>query len=382
MARSISSAEPEKLFRYSDVATRLDRELISQAHRLAATLQHFEATCAEPGYRVPVSHLAGELRSYSGQSENIDTWVRGVGRAFQVADWMGAGWGWRVPSLPMLPFPIPIPFPIILPTVLLPILPGVPTWLKRLLPFLPWRPKPAPTPVPSPPSVPVPPEESTMPSRFGELLRPAEGEGKQETAEPATEPKKDRKIIPGVPFVSQWDPEKQQGLANCGPACLAMIINNYGGAVTVDGVAKAIRGKATGHTDFKSDKAKGLLSKYGLKEEDVKDLGGLLKHLDQEHPVIMLVDNKQYIREENGRDVPYPDRSGFWDDHIVVVTGYERGADGQIQYVYINDPLAIRLEGGKYVADPEGGANFRVPIDDFKRAAANEGWYGAAVFPE
>jgi hypothetical protein len=55
------------------------------------------------------------------------------------------------------------------------------------------------------------------------------------------------------------------------------------------------------------------------------------------------------------------------------VTGYDN------QNIYINDPLAIKSEGGKAVADPEVGTNFSVPIETFKLAVGEVGWYGAAV---
>jgi len=92
MAQSTSSAEPEKLFRYSDFGTRLDHELVSESYRLAARLQHFEAKCTEPGYQVSVGHLADALRSYGSQGESTNGWVRQVGKDFQMADqiWSGA----------------------------------------------------------------------------------------------------------------------------------------------------------------------------------------------------------------------------------------------------------------------------------------------------
>jgi len=126
MARSISSAEPDKLFRYSDFGMQLDHELVSESYRLASRLQRFEATCTEPGYQVSVSHLANALRSYGGQSESTDGWVRQVGTGFQMADqiwsgarllpgmWAGPTWtlpGWAlgvgsvVTVLPLLPVP-------------------------------------------------------------------------------------------------------------------------------------------------------------------------------------------------------------------------------------------------------------------------------------
>lgn len=88
MAQPISSAEPEKLFHYSDFGMQLDRDLVSEACRLAASLQSFEATCTEPGFQVRVSHLADSVRSYGSQNESVDSWVRQVGTAFQRADSM------------------------------------------------------------------------------------------------------------------------------------------------------------------------------------------------------------------------------------------------------------------------------------------------------
>jgi len=133
MARSISSAEPEKLFRYSDFGARLDHDLVSESYRLATRLQHFEATCTEPGYQVSVSHLAHALRGYGSQSESTDGWVRQVGKDFQIADqvwsgarflpgvWAGATWalpGWALGVSSVV--------------ALLPLLP-VPNWLEKLV---------------------------------------------------------------------------------------------------------------------------------------------------------------------------------------------------------------------------------------------------------
>lgn len=89
MTLPISSAEPEKLFYYSDFGRQTDQELISESHRLSASLQHFEATCTEPGYGVSVSHLADALCSCGNESERVDLWVRDVAEAFRDADQRG-----------------------------------------------------------------------------------------------------------------------------------------------------------------------------------------------------------------------------------------------------------------------------------------------------
>jgi hypothetical protein len=138
MGQPISSAEPEKLFRYSDFGMQLDHDLTVEAARLAATLQHFEATCTEPGFQVGVGHLAGDLRGHAGQNESVDSWVRQVGQGFQMADWV---WSGTVPwpgTIARTAWPLPgwttttISIPTLLPLV------SIPGWLARLTPSLPW----------------------------------------------------------------------------------------------------------------------------------------------------------------------------------------------------------------------------------------------------
>jgi GH24 family phage-related lysozyme (muramidase) len=89
MSRSISSSQPTTLFRYSDTAVSLDREVSGTAARLAGTLQHFEATCRESGFRVRVSHLPPSIRSHAESAQQIDIWVQYVGQGFVHADSQG-----------------------------------------------------------------------------------------------------------------------------------------------------------------------------------------------------------------------------------------------------------------------------------------------------
>jgi len=84
MSSSISSAEWPKLYRYSDRALQIDRELAGEGSRIAGVLRNFEASCTE--YRVAVSHLAGEIQGYASRAEGTDVWVRQVGVEFQRAD--------------------------------------------------------------------------------------------------------------------------------------------------------------------------------------------------------------------------------------------------------------------------------------------------------
>ena len=86
MSRAISAALPPTLYRYTDVALRLDSELGSESNRLAGVLHHFEATCREPGMAVRVSHLADMLGGFARDNQPFDAWVRTVGRGFELAD--------------------------------------------------------------------------------------------------------------------------------------------------------------------------------------------------------------------------------------------------------------------------------------------------------
>jgi hypothetical protein len=84
MTPHISSAQPFKLFHYSDAALRLDHELVSESGQLGYILRNFEARCTE--YPVHVSYLADQMRDHARRAEGVDQWVRTVGRGFEAAD--------------------------------------------------------------------------------------------------------------------------------------------------------------------------------------------------------------------------------------------------------------------------------------------------------
>lgn len=85
MTQSTSSAEPLILLRYSDTLILVDDGLGAEANRLRSALQHFEATCREPGFRMLVSHVADALVQYAQRARAVDLWVRDVGVGFQLA---------------------------------------------------------------------------------------------------------------------------------------------------------------------------------------------------------------------------------------------------------------------------------------------------------
>jgi hypothetical protein len=86
MTLATSSAEPLMLVRYSDALVLVDDALAAEANRLRSALQHFEATCREPGFHMQVSHVADALVQYAQRAHVVDLWVRDVGVGFQLAD--------------------------------------------------------------------------------------------------------------------------------------------------------------------------------------------------------------------------------------------------------------------------------------------------------
>jgi hypothetical protein len=209
-----------------------------------------------------------------------------------------------------------------------------------------------------------------------------------------------------VPFESQWarnlaspytyPKNGQNGGDNCGPASLTMVLHYYGKNITFEQVVPIVRAhRKTGFTDFESADYKALLKDHGL--DFVRDsLGGILNmgsfsdikaQIDLGRPVIMSVFN------EYGRTALYDGVDGMVAsdvndngthtgvNHIVVLTGYRVNVSGDLQTVYINDPLAIT--NITHVADPRKGKDFTLTSDQFTNAVSHlkQKWYGAAVYP-
>lgn len=193
-----------------------------------------------------------------------------------------------------------------------------------------------------------------------------------------------------TPFKSQWDENAGSGWNNCGPASVAMTMAYYRKDISVEDAARRIRGSSNPYlnttTDFKSENTKRLLADNGLELIQVNSLESMKAQLNLKRPVIMLVYNDYYVRNDEllKQMVPYIRREGFSKytnkdgtvtlvRHVVVVTGYNSSN------IYINDPLAVTFQGSKVIADSQVGRNFAVPIEIFERAVENLGWYGAAV---
>lgn len=177
-----------------------------------------------------------------------------------------------------------------------------------------------------------------------------------------------------VPMQTQLEPDANghlTGHANCGPASVYMAMQSYGAGVTyqqtVDAIrcttnSAGVRNCTTGATDFKGSSTVDWLKKHGLVEKDVTSLGDIQAALTAQHPVIILVKNMDY---EFNYPQPYLSYdSGWFERHIVVVTGYNS------ENVVINDPLRLNNQG-----------NYAIPVAMFQKAASDEGWYAASILP-
>lgn len=195
-------------------------------------------------------------------------------------------------------------------------------------------------------------------------------------------------------YVTQWT--GTNGRNNCGPATVAMAI---GLDEITDDILKAL-GKTNAPDDTKrtnpaattNQQLDELLEKQGFKRETVRSWKSLEEHLAKKHPVIVLVNNGDYIRYDSKleRYVPYPPNSqghSYEGPHFVLVTSYEKDAQGNPTYVHFMDPLAIKTVKEGTVSDKETGKDFRVSFATFDKAAksykycdAGDDYCAAAIF--
>lgn len=81
-----SSSRPNHLERYANVACGLNQDISVSAQGLHSKLLHFEDTCRERNFAIPVQHLAVRVQEYSRQCTPIDNWVFEVSKRFVLAD--------------------------------------------------------------------------------------------------------------------------------------------------------------------------------------------------------------------------------------------------------------------------------------------------------
>lgn len=162
-------------------------------------------------------------------------------------------------------------------------------------------------------------------------------------------------ILP-IPYRSQWGLDAQSHLADCGPTCLAMVLNYHNIDITPDGIYAFLSEREIGaYTTYSEmmavSKEHGVEMVYeAYTEEDA--LATLAANVDAGRQAIALIQYEPW-QTLTGNEFKY--------GHFVVVTGYDD------EYVYFNDPLF----GLWQLAD--AGRNVKM-----SRALFMEGWGGFA----
>ncbi len=131
-----------------------------------------------------------------------------------------------------------------------------------------------------------------------------------------------------VPYRSQWDADANKSSADCGPACLAMVLEYYGQRVSINELFSAAGGAPNQYIGFGQLQA--AASTYGLSFQYAANckLNDLKRWVDEGKPAIALVKYSYWSQIEPGVST----QDSFTGPHFVVVVGY---GDGNI---YINDP--------------------------------------------
>lgn len=132
-----------------------------------------------------------------------------------------------------------------------------------------------------------------------------------------------------VPYRSQWDEDANTHSADCGPTCVAMILNFKQVNITPNKVYNFIPPKTSGQfttfTDLiKATRDNNVRIDYRLYDSQTAALNNLRSNLDAGNPLIALISYRQW-RAATGNK--------FDGGHFVVVTGYD---DANI---YCHDPL-------------------------------------------
>lgn len=155
-----------------------------------------------------------------------------------------------------------------------------------------------------------------------------------------------------VPYRNQNRPGADNHPNDCGPACVAMLVDYHTDyAVTVNDVARSAGMRGNAFTNF--NQLIKATQKYKLEAEHQNDatLPWIIQQLKSGTPIIALVNYGQM-------------RPGKVYGHFVVVIGYELHKDG----------LFIRLH------DPNDEANMRYPADMFANAIGKTGPTGNMPF--
>ncbi|MCP4421220.1 MAG: hypothetical protein GY805_31805, partial [Chloroflexi bacterium] len=158
-----------------------------------------------------------------------------------------------------------------------------------------------------------------------------------------------------IPYRSQWDNDAKFNDSDCGPTCVAMILNHYNISITPDGVYNFLPPKEP--TDFtyineliSVFKAHQITAQNFQYDTKATAMHHLRTKIDAGRPLIVLVKYQPWMAATGNH---------YEWGHFVVVTGYDS------THVMMHDPLfgmwAIRSKG----------AHFALPNDLFAA-----GWGG------
>ncbi len=92
-----------------------------------------------------------------------------------------------------------------------------------------------------------------------------------------------------IPYRSQWDADAKQNNSDCGPTCLAMILNHFGVAMTPDGVYAHLPPKEPSDFTFFGEladvaRAHGLTPQYHNFGNRDADFAGMRSLIDANQP--------------------------------------------------------------------------------------------------
>jgi uncharacterized protein YvpB len=139
-----------------------------------------------------------------------------------------------------------------------------------------------------------------------------------------------------VPFKSQWDEDARGSRKDCGPACVAMVLQYQGTPVTTDQVFAASGAEADAYIGMGQMMEAAHYFGLELTYHAGRSLEDLRRWLDEDLPVIALVNYGVWSSQGLTWD-------SFTGPHFVVVVGYDDEGN-----ILINDPDyagELRLEG-------------------------------------
>lgn len=136
-------------------------------------------------------------------------------------------------------------------------------------------------------------------------------------------------IIPSIPYKSQEDPDAGKFRNDCGPACLAMVLNGFGKKATTNAVYRRTGAKANGFVSvaqiIRAARTYGVPFTHHINW----GISNLKSSLNAGKPVIPLVHYGAWSKIDPGKST----QSRFAGPHFVVVLGYDD------KHIYVNDPL-------------------------------------------